>query len=120
VTAPLALLAFAMILRIVDIFVLRLDERLGEIILSKSLRLLLDVGYTWWVGQNLSAIGFHSRRLGSALALGAGLTGAAVIIATIVQMLALAPGQWLTLQAVDLKTSMTGNVINSFMEEGLS
>lgn len=130
VAAPLAVLALAMILRIIDIYVLHLDERLGEIILSKSLGLILVVGYTWWVGQNLSAIGLHSRRLGSVLGLGAGLTAVAFITATIVQMLALAPSQSLTLQAVDPKTGMTGgaafavflivgNVINSFMEEGL-
>ena len=37
VLAPLALLGLALILRIIDVFVLRLDERLGEIILSKAL-----------------------------------------------------------------------------------
>jgi uncharacterized protein len=130
VMAPLALLGLAMILRIFDIFVLRLDERLGEIILSKSLGFALVVGYTWWVGQRLSAIGLHSRRLGSALGIGAGLTVAAFLIATLVQILTLAQGESLTLRAVDPKTGMTGgasfgtflivgNLINSLMEEGL-
>lgn len=130
VLAPLVLLGLAMILRVIDIYVLRLDERLGEIILSKSLGFALVVGYTWWVGQRLSAIGLHSRKQGAALAIGAGLTVTAFLIATIVQILTLAPGQSLTLQAVDPKTGMTGgvafaiflivgNVINSFMEEGL-
>ena len=130
VVAPLALLGLAMVLRIIDIYVLRLDERLGEIILSKSLGFALVVGYTWWVGQRLSAIGLHSRKQGAALAIGSGLTVAAFLIATIIQILTLAPGQSLTLQAVDPKTGMTGgaafatflivgNVINSFMEEGL-
>ena len=130
VMAPLALMGLAMVLRIFDIFVLRLDERLGEIILSKSLGFALVVGYTWWVGQRLSAIGLHSRRLGSALAIGASLTLAAFFIATLVQILTLAPGESLTLRAVDPKTGMTGgaafgtflivgNLINSLMEEGL-
>jgi membrane protease YdiL (CAAX protease family) len=55
---------------------------------------------------------------------------AAFAIATVVQMLTLAPNELLTLRAVDPKTGMTGgaafaafliagNVINSFMEEGL-
>lgn len=130
VVAPLFLLCFALILRITDIFVLRLDERLGEIILSKSLGFALVAGYIGWVGQRLSAIGLHSRHLGSAIAIGAGLTVAAFAVATVVQVLALAPGQSLILRAVDPKTGvpggaafvvllMVGNVINSFMEEGL-
>ena len=130
VLAPLALLGLALLLRIIDIYALRLDERLGEIILSKSLGFALVVGYTWWVGQRLSVIGLHTRRLGSALAIGAGLTVAAFVIATVVQVLTLASDESLTLRAVDPKTGMTGgaafaafliagNVINSFMEEGL-
>ncbi len=67
---------------------------------------------------------------GSALAVGASLTVAAFVIATVVQVLTLASDEFLTLRAVDPKTGMTGgaafaafliagNVINSFMEEGL-
>ena len=130
VLAPLALLGLALLLRIIDIYALRLDERLGEIILSKSLGFALVVGYTWWVGQRLSVIGLHTRRLGSALAIGAGLTVAAFVIATVVQVLTLTSDESLTLRAVDPKTGITGgaafaafliagNVINSFMEEGL-
>lgn len=130
VAAPLALLVFALLFRIIDIFVLRLDERIGEIILSKSAGFALIVGYLGWVGQRLSAIGLHVRELGLALAIGAGLMVVAFLIATIVQQLSLTPGQSLTLQAVDPTTGMTGgvafvtllitgNVINSLMEEGL-
>jgi hypothetical protein len=108
VVAPLALLGIALLLRIIDIYVLRLDERLGEIILSKSLGFALVAGYTWWAGQRLSAIGLHSRRLGSALAIGAGLTVAAFGIATVAQVLTLASGESLTLRAVDPKTGMSG------------
>jgi uncharacterized protein len=130
VLAPFVLLFFAMILRIIDIFVLRLDERLGEIILSKSLGFALVAGYVWWSGQHLSAIGLHSRKVGAALAIGAGLTLTAFAIASIVQILSLAPDQSLTIQIIDTKAGVTGgvtfvvlliagNVINSFMEEGL-
>ncbi len=130
IIAPLVVLGVAMVLRVVDIYVLRLDERLGEIILSKSLGLALVVGYLWWVGGRVSAIGLHSRRQGSAIAIGAGITLAAFLVGTIFQILTLGPGRSLTLQAVDPKTDMTGgaafavflvvgNVINSFMEEGL-
>ncbi len=130
VLAPLTLFGVTLILRIIDIYVLRLDEVLGEIILSKSLGFALVVGYTLWVGKHLSAIGLHSRRFGPSLAIGAGLVMAAFLIATFVQLLTLAPDQSLILRAVDPKTGMTGgvafalllitgNVINGFMEEGL-
>ena len=44
VVVPLVLFAAALILRIIDIFVLGLDERLGEIIVSKALALILCSG----------------------------------------------------------------------------
>jgi membrane protease YdiL (CAAX protease family) len=130
VLAPLILLGMALLLRLLDIFVLRLDERLGEIILSKSLGFALVVGYTLWVGQRVTAIGLHTRNLGLALAIGAGITVVAFIIAGTVQVLTLESGATLAIQAVDPKTGraggsafaaflIAGNVINSFMEEGL-
>jgi hypothetical protein len=42
--------------------------------LSKALGFALAIGYTWWVGQRVTAIGLHTRNLGQALALGAGIT----------------------------------------------
>ncbi len=130
ILAPLVLLGLALILRIIDIYILRLDERLGEIILSKSLGFALIVGYTWWVGRRISAIGLHSRNQGSALAIGAGLIVVAFAIATVAQVLTLRSNQALILQAVDPKSGLTGggafvflliagNVINVLMEEGL-
>ncbi len=130
IAAPLILLAVALCLRITDIFVLRLDERLGEIILSKSLGLALVVGYTLWVGKHLSAIGLHARHLRAALVIGAGLTLTAFAIGAVVQVLTLGPGESLILRAVDTRTGITGgvafvlfliigNVINVLMEEGL-
>lgn len=130
VLAPLVLLGLALLLRLLDIFVLRLDERLGEIILSKSLGFALVVGYTWWVGQRVTEIGLHSRNRGSALTIGAGIAVAAFVIAGVIQVLVLEPGAVLAVAAVDPKTGMAGgsafaafliagNVINSFMEEGL-
>jgi membrane protease YdiL (CAAX protease family) len=127
---PLALLGIALLLRLLDIFVLRLDERLGEIIFSKTLGFVLVVGYIWSAGQRLEAIGLHTRNLSKALAIGAGVTMAGFLIAGTIQNLALEPGATLSLQAVDPKTGrvggsafaaflIAGNVINSFMEEGL-
>jgi uncharacterized protein len=130
VGAPLTLLFLAVILRVVDIYVLRLDERLGEIILSKALGFSLVAGYVWWVGRHLSAIGLHFRRLGPALAIGAALIFIAFAIATVVQLLTLDQSQSLTVRMVSSKTDgvgggafvgifIAGNVINSCMEEGL-
>jgi membrane protease YdiL (CAAX protease family) len=130
VLAPLALLVAALLFRVLDIFVLRLDERLGEIILSKSLGFALVLAYVWWQGQGAAAIGLHARRLWPALALGAGLTLAAFVVAGAAQALTLEPGAALVIRAVDPKTGLAGggafalllilgNVVNSFMEEGL-
>jgi len=130
ILAPLVLAGIALLLRLFDIFVLRLDEQFGEIILSKAIGFVLVVAYTWWVGQRLADIGLRSRRLGLALAIGAGLSAVAFLIAGAAQVLTLEPGATLALLAVDPKTGRTGgsafaaflivgNVINSFMEEGL-
>jgi membrane protease YdiL (CAAX protease family) len=130
VIVPLGLLGLALLLRIVDIFILRLDERLGEILLSKALGFALVVGYVWWAGRRLADIGLHTRRLGTALAIGAGLTAVAFAVAAAVQVFMLEPGASLVIRAVDPKTGLAGggafaallllgNVINSFMEEGL-
>lgn len=113
VVAPLVLLGLAMTLRIIDIYVLHLDERLGEMIISKSLAFALVVDYAGWVGLRLAAIGLHTRKLGSALAIGAGITSAAFLIATIIQIPSLEPGQSLTLRAIDPKTGMTGGPLSS-------
>jgi uncharacterized protein len=130
VLAPLCLLGIALVFRVIDIYVLHLDQLLGEIILSKAIGFVLVVGFTWWVGQRIAALGLHRRRIGAALALGAGLTVAAFLIAGVVQVLTLGAGQTLTLQAMDPKTGLSGgaafavllivgNVVNAFMEEGL-
>ena len=130
ISVPLALLSIALLFRSLDIFVLRLDEQIGEIILSKSLGCALVIGYTWWVGQSLAAIGIHRRRLMAALTIGAGITTVAFVVAGVVQALTLAPSDTLTVLATDPKTGMAGgagfaallivgNVVNAFMEEGL-
>lgn len=130
IAAPLVLMAVALAFRALDIFVLRLDEQIGEIILSKSLGFALVAVYIWWVGETLAAIGLHGRGLVAALSIGVCLTGVAFAVAGIIQAVSLAAGDHLTLVASDPKTGMAGgagfaallivgNVINAFMEEGL-
>jgi hypothetical protein len=42
---PIVLFLIAAVFKILDVFVFHIDERLGEIIISKSLGFLLIVGY---------------------------------------------------------------------------
>ncbi|MCP4140472.1 MAG: CPBP family intramembrane metalloprotease [Chloroflexi bacterium] len=131
--APLILFLIALLLRIVDIFVLRLDELLGEIILSKSLGLVLVIVYVWWAKHKLSDIGFHTRVLRKSLLIGGLSVGGLFSLGYGVQLLALRAGgepAKIVLSAIDPKTGMAGgfvfalwlifgNIINAAMEEGL-
>ena len=64
------LMLIALVFRLIDIFVLRLDERLGEIILSKALGFFLVLLFVWAIDQKPGSIGFHGRRLGEGLLIG--------------------------------------------------
>jgi membrane protease YdiL (CAAX protease family) len=127
------LMLIALGFRLIDIFVLRLDERLGEIILSKTLGFFLVLAFVWAIGKKLSSIGFHSRRVGESLLIG--------IVITVLPFLIAYTAEWFVLQqlgqeprllfsAIDPKAGVTGgllfalwlvggNFVNSFMEEGL-
>ncbi|MFN2292476.1 MAG: lysostaphin resistance A-like protein [Anaerolineae bacterium] len=127
----LILLVIALSFKWVDTFVLRLDERLGEIILSKTLGFALVVIFVWAAGRSLRDIGLHARRLGQSL-----LIGTAVALVTLTASYAAEfIVQWqdqpvFQLAAIDPKAGVSGgllfalwlilgNVVNSFMEEGL-
>jgi len=130
---PVILFIIAAILKVVDVFVLRLDEILGEIILSKSLGFILVLGYLWFFGKSVTTIGLHSRSVGKALIIGA----AGIIFILLVSyglQFGLSAGAGkepsLVFTAIDPKAGVTGglifalfmlvgNFINSFMEEGL-
>lgn len=130
---PLILLLIAVIFKILDVFVLRLDELLGEIILSKSIGFLLVVIYLWAVGKSVTAIGLHSKSVGKALIIGT--TGVAFVLLVsyglqFSVLIGAGKEPTLVLTAIDPKTGMmgslsfalflvVGNFINSFMEEGL-
>ncbi|MBC8386479.1 MAG: hypothetical protein H8E13_00265, partial [Actinobacteria bacterium] len=60
------LFLIALIFRIIDIFVLRLDDRLGEIILSISLGFILVIVYLYLTGKSLSYIGLHKQNAAKA------------------------------------------------------
>ena len=130
---PIILFIIAAVFKILDVFVFHIDERLGEIIISKSLGFLLVVAYLWFVGKSVTAIGLHGRYVKEALIIGS--TGIILILLFSygLQFGVLAgagkePG--LVLTAIDPTAGVTGgvafamfllvgNFINSFMEEGL-
>jgi uncharacterized protein len=127
------LMLVALIFRLIDIFFLRLDERLGEIILSKMLGFLLVLLFVWVIGQRPSSIGFHIRRFGESLIIGVIITVLPFIFAYTIEWIVLKQmGQEprLLFSAIDPKAGVTGgllfafwlvigNFVNSFMEEGL-
>ncbi len=133
ILVPVILLIIAAIFKVLDVFVFRLDELLGEIILSKSIGFLLVVVYLWVVGKSLAAIGLHSRSVGKALIIGA--TGVALVLVVsyglqFSVLVGAGKEPTLVLTAIDPKTGMigsmsfalfliVGNFVNSFMEEGL-
>ena len=125
------LLVIAFIFKWVDTFVLRLDERLGEIILCKTLGFVLVIVFVWACGRKLQDIGLHGRRLGPSLFIGILVTVIGLVVSYTVEFVAQLPKQpVIHFAAVDPKAGVTGgflfvlwmilgNIMNSFMEEGL-
>jgi len=133
ILTALVLMVIALFFKWIDTFILRLDERWGEIILSKSLGFILVIVFVWLTRHKLKAIGLHSKRIGQSLFIGTFITIAAYLISYGVEYL-LAVQQAgepeVFFAALDNKMGVTGgylfalllvvgNFINSFMEEGL-
>lgn len=131
ILTSLILLFIAFIFKWVDTFVLRLDERLGEIILCKTLGFVMVIVFVWAAGRSLRDIGLHFRRLGKSLLIGAGVTVIALVVAYGAEFaLQLDNQPVFRIEAIDPKAGVRGgllfvlwmilgNVINAFMEEGL-
>ena len=133
VLTGIILMLIALIFRITDIFILRLDELWGEILLSKALGFCLVVAFLWLIGKNLGAIGLEIRGFGRGLLLGAILAVLPFIVSYAAEWIILAqsgknPG--LLFAAIDPKAGVSGgflfglwlvagNLVNAFMEEGL-
>ena len=129
----LVLFVLACFIKILDSFVLRLDERLGEAILTKSLGFILLAAYVWTCRRKLSDIGFKSRLVGKSLLIAAICFISLYVIAFGAQLIVLRTSgedARLAFSAVDFRTGMTGglffgiwlvaaNFVNSAMEEGL-
>jgi membrane protease YdiL (CAAX protease family) len=131
ILTSLALLVIVFYFKWVDTFVLRLDERLGEIILCKTLGFVMVIVFVWAAGRRLRDIGLHSRRLGTSLLIGAGVAVIALVVAYGAEFVLQLDNQpAFRIAAIDPKAGVRGgllfalwmilgNVINAFMEEGL-
>jgi membrane protease YdiL (CAAX protease family) len=133
IATALGLLSVAGLFRLIDIFVLRLDEIWGEIIVSKIAGVVLLLGFLAATGAGLAASGFHARAVVPSLFLGLGLTVAALLVgysaefilqawggqAPAIKLLAIDPKSGLAGAAGFALLLLIGNFINSFAEEGL-
>jgi membrane protease YdiL (CAAX protease family) len=127
----LVLLAIAFFFKWIDTWVLRLDERLGEIILCKTLGFVLVIVFVWACGRKLQDIGLHGRQLGPSLFIGILITVIGLVVSYGVEFVAQLQSQpVIHFEAIDPKGGVTGgflfvllmilgNIMNSFMEEGL-
>jgi uncharacterized protein len=137
IVASLVLLAIALLLRIADIFILRLHEVWGEILLSKALGFLTIIGYLWFTSQRLRTIGCHARHVRRSVLISVAVTAFALFAAYATEYAYLAlQGQQPTLMIMVQSHSIVpnvlfkggiafglwlffGNCVNSLMEEGL-
>jgi membrane protease YdiL (CAAX protease family) len=129
----LGLYVIAWLFKILDTFIFRLDEEIGEAILTKALGFLLVAVFLWIVRRKLSDIGFRSRNLGVSLLVTVFGFGLIYVVAFITQLVILkASGEEadIVFSAIDPKTGLSGgllfglwlvftNLVNSAMEEGL-
>ena len=104
----------ALLFKWIDTFVLRMDERLGELIISKSLGFLMILVWLWASGRKINAIGLHTKKLKLNLWIGIVTTLGAYIVGYGVEILvALLQGTQptLSLGAVDSKMCVTGGIL---------
>ena len=60
IQVSLILFIIMLVLRVIEIFILKLDEVWGEIFVSKLLGFLIIIGYLWLVKRKVRDIGLHS------------------------------------------------------------
>lgn len=129
----LSLYIIAWIIKIFDTFIFRLDELIGEAILTKALGFLLILLFLRLTKRKISDIGFHTRKIGTTLLIAIVGFGMIYVIAYTSQLVILhlsGEKAALVISAIDPKTGLTGglafglwlvfsNLFNSGMEEGL-
>lgn len=127
----IGLICLAMVFRLLDIFVFRLDDLLGEIILSKTIGFVIVIVFVKMIGEKMSDIGFNFNNKRSIFIIGAVITIGLMIVGYVVELIVFASDSpQLLVAGIDPKAGVTGgigftlflllgNVINCFMEEGL-
>ena len=137
IQVSLILFIIMLVLRVIEIFILKLDEVWGEISVSKLLGFLIIIGYLWLVKRKIRDIGLHSNNFPKSISV-------AIVVITITLAFSYF-AEWIYLVMSGLQPSFTiaarghsltsefaiqggfllglwlivGNVMNSFMEEGL-
>ena len=109
----LGLYIIAWSIKIVDTFILRLDERIGEAILTKAVGFLLVAAYVWLTRRKLKDIGFHTKNLGISLVLtliGFGSIYALAFASQLVLLSASGEEADLVFSAVDPRTGLSGGL----------
>ena len=135
--ASFVLILTAFLLRILDVFMIRSDELFGEQVLTKVVVLILIIAYTRSVKGNLDCIGLHAIRWQISVTLGLLVMAPGLIFGYGVEWLYLyltgeSPRLFIAAQGHTLipESAATGgfffvlilcsgNIVNSFMEEGL-
>lgn len=130
-TVSTGLICLAMIFRLLDIFVLKLDDLLGEIILSKTIGFIIVILFVKIIGDEMSDIGFNVNNKRSIFTIGVVITIILMIAGYAVEFIVFASDSpQLLVAGIDPKAGVTGgigfalflllgNVINCFMEEGM-
>jgi membrane protease YdiL (CAAX protease family) len=127
------ILIISFILRLNDIFVLKIDQLLGEIVVSKALGFILILVSMYLIKKSLSTIGLHKKHLVLCISLGFLLNLAVYLISYGIEYFILLQGgqsPHMELLAIDPKQGVNGgiifgiwlvigNIINALMEEGL-
>ena len=133
ITVPLAFFLVVIALRLIDLFVLRLDSLPDQTIFSKVIGFLLVLGYLRLLRKPIGSIGLHARNVGKAFLIG-GLS-LLILYATLYAVqfyrLGLAgEAPRLVFAAIDHRTEtmgglyftlfyLLGQIFNAFMEESI-
>lgn len=127
VLSILFLLLICAVFRVIDIFVLRLDEPpVNEIIISKTMGLVFLFVYLWRINSSFRKIGYSTRYMleSAFVSIAFALLGLAVIFGSqYFYLLVKGANPYLTIKYYSLFfifiSVIAGNIINALMEEGL-
>ncbi len=133
VLSAFLILLIAFLLRLNDLFILKIDELFGEIIISKTLGFLLILLFLFFTKERLSSIGLHKQNLWFCISIGFFINLGIYLLAYGIEYFMLLFGNQspsLIFSAIDPKQGgsggilfgiwlIVGNLINALMEEGL-